>query len=36
MVNDGREIEDTIGSRVELGFNPDLAVALPKGPLASE
>jgi spermidine/putrescine transport system ATP-binding protein len=36
MVNDGRVIEDKIGSRVELGFNPDLAVALPKGPLASE
>ena len=36
MVNDGREIEDTVGARVELGFNPDLAVALPKGPLASE
>ena len=35
MVNDGRVIEDKIGSRVELGFNPDLAVALPKGPLAS-
>jgi spermidine/putrescine transport system ATP-binding protein len=36
MVNDGRVIEDKIGSRVELGFNPDLAVALPQGPLASE
>jgi spermidine/putrescine transport system ATP-binding protein len=36
MVNDGREIEDTVGARVELGFNPDLAVALPQGPLASE
>jgi spermidine/putrescine transport system ATP-binding protein len=28
--------DDKIGSRVELGFNPDLAVALPQGPLASE
>ena len=36
MVNDGRVMEDKIGSRVELGFNPDLAVALPQGPLASE
>jgi hypothetical protein len=36
MVNDGRVMEDEIGSRVELGFNPDLAVALPQGPLASE
>ncbi len=36
MVNDGRMIEDKIGSRVELGFNPDLAIALPQGPLASE
>jgi len=36
MVNDGRIIEDEIGSRVELGFNPDLTVVLPIGPLASE
>jgi hypothetical protein len=36
MVNDGRQIEDKVGARVELGFNPDLAVALPQGPLASE
>ncbi len=35
MINDGRELKDTIGSTVELGFNPDLAVALPKGPLAA-
>jgi spermidine/putrescine transport system ATP-binding protein len=36
MVNDGREIEDKIGARVDLGFNPELAVALPQGTLASE
>jgi spermidine/putrescine transport system ATP-binding protein len=36
MVNDGREITDKVGSRVELGFNPELAVALPQGNLASE
>ena len=36
MVNDGREITDKVGSRVELGFNPELAVVLPQGALASE
>ena len=36
MVNDGRVIEDKVGARVELGFKPDLAVALPQGSLASE
>ncbi len=36
MVNDGRELTDKVGSRVELGFNPELAVALPQGTLASE
>ena len=36
MVNDGREIEDKVGARVDLGFNPELAVALPQGSLASE
>jgi spermidine/putrescine transport system ATP-binding protein len=36
MVNDGRNIENKIGSQIELGFDPDLAIALPEGPLASE
>ena len=36
MVNDGRALESEIGSQVELGFDPNLAIALPEGPLASE
>jgi spermidine/putrescine transport system ATP-binding protein len=36
MVNDGRSMDSEIGSQVELGFDPNLAIALPEGPLASE
>ena len=36
MINDGQAIENQIGSQVELEFEPNLAIALPEGPLASE
>ena len=36
MINDGQAIENKIGSQVELEFDPNLAIALPEGPLASE
>ena len=36
MVNDGRLLDKKIGSQVTLGFDPDVAIALPEGPLASE
>ncbi|NKB62311.1 MAG: ATP-binding cassette domain-containing protein [Gammaproteobacteria bacterium] len=36
MVNDGGAISRDIGSQVSLGFNADLAVALPQGELAAE
>ena len=35
VVNDGQELGHATGSDVTLGFNPDLAVALPEGPLAA-
>ena len=36
MVNDGRSVGHDLGSEVDLGFNADLAVALPAGELAAE
>lgn len=36
MVNDGRSISHDLGDHVSLGFNADLAVALPIGDLAAE
>ncbi len=36
LVNDGQEIGHQTGADVTLGFSPDLAVALPEGPLAAE
>ena len=36
MVNDGRSIGHDTGEEVVLGFNADLAVALPEGELAAE
>lgn len=36
MVNDGRAIGHDLGEEVALGFNADLAIALPKGELAAE
>ncbi len=36
MVNDGRTLGHSVGERVDLGFNADLAVALPQGQLAAE
>jgi len=35
LVNDGQNIGHETGANVTLGFNPDLAVALPEGPLAA-
>jgi spermidine/putrescine transport system ATP-binding protein len=35
MVNDGQELGHETGANVKLEFNPDLAVALPEGPLAA-
>ena len=35
MVNDGSELQHPSGSEVSLAFNSDLAVALPRGPLAA-
>ncbi|NIM27044.1 MAG: ATP-binding cassette domain-containing protein [Gammaproteobacteria bacterium] len=35
LVNDGQELGHETGSEVTLGFTPDLAVALPEGPLAA-
>ena len=34
LVNDGQDIGHQTGANVTLGFSPDLAVALPEGPLA--
>jgi len=36
MVNDGRSVGHGLGDEVPLGFNADLAVALPEGVLAAE
>jgi len=36
MINDGRSIGHDLGAEVDLGFNADLAVALPEGELAAE
>ena len=36
MVNDGRSVGHDLGEYVPLGFNADLAVALPEGELAAE
>jgi spermidine/putrescine transport system ATP-binding protein len=36
MVNDGADLDHPTGSEVRLGFDADLAVALPEGPLAAE
>jgi len=36
MVNDGQALKHPAGSRVRIGFDPRLAVALPQGPLAAE
>ncbi len=36
LVNDGQSLGHATGSEVQLGFNADLAVALPEGPLAAE
>ncbi len=36
LVNDGQELGHETGANVTLGFSPDLAVALPEGPLAAE
>ncbi|MGR3984779.1 MAG: ABC transporter ATP-binding protein [Gammaproteobacteria bacterium] len=36
MVNDGRSLGHALGEEVALGFNADLAVALPEGELAAE
>jgi len=35
LVNDGQDIGHETGANVTLGFSPDLAVALPEGPLAA-
>ena len=35
VVNDGRQIGHETGADVRLEFSPDLAVALPEGPLAA-
>ena len=35
LVNDGQDIGHETGANVSLAFNPDLAVALPEGPLAA-
>ncbi len=35
LVNDGQELGHETGADVTLGFSPDLAVALPVGPLAA-
>ena len=35
LVNDGQELGHETGASVTLGFSPDLAVALPEGPLAA-
>ncbi len=36
MINDGRSVGHDLGEDVPLGFNADLAVALPEGELAAE
>ncbi len=36
LVNDGSSLAHAPGTQVTLGFNADLAVALPEGPLAAE
>ncbi|MCG6910395.1 MAG: ABC transporter ATP-binding protein [Deltaproteobacteria bacterium] len=36
MVNDGHAVDKKIGTQIDLGFDPELAIALPEGPLASE
>lgn len=36
MINDGRSVGHDLGEEVALGFNADLAVALPAGTLAAE
>lgn len=36
VINAGRGLEYHVGSEVTLGFNSDLVVALPPGPLAAE
>ena len=36
LVNDGQSLGHDTGAEVRLGFNADLAVALPEGPLAAE
>ncbi len=36
MVNDGQSLGHDSGAEVTLGFSPELAVALPQGPLAAE
>ena len=35
LVNDGQDIGHATGADVKLAFSPDLAVALPEGPLAA-
>ena len=35
LVNDGQDHGHETGANVTLGFSPDLAVALPEGPLAA-
>jgi spermidine/putrescine transport system ATP-binding protein len=35
LVNDGQALGHETGASVTLGFSPDLAVALPEGPLAA-
>ena len=36
MINDGNSVGHDVGTEVNLGFSPDLAVALPAGSLAAE
>ncbi len=36
LVNDGSALQHEVGADVTLSFQPDLAVALPEGPLAQE
>jgi len=36
VINKGRSLEHAIGAEVALGFPAEIAVALPRGPLASE
>ena len=36
LINEGRSLSHAVGSEVDIGFQSDLAVALPRGPLASE